>query len=266
MTEFSSIIITTTFHEPVFHLHTLFLECIEFINSHFPRVIVCCTQATSEEVVDILQKHGLKVILSSRTERIQAYLDTISCAISMISDDTRERILYLDFDRMLHWVKNYPKELLNVLKNVNNYDLVHFGRSTRAFETHPRTQKKTEIMVNQVGSRILNLKETYDLISVCYAFSRKLGESLLNSQPNTEMGFYGSWPIILWGNASHRTYIEVEGQEWETPDRFQKEISELGYEKWLEQFQTPEEWDMRTRLLNECLTEMLDLAEYFLNV
>ena len=77
-----------------------------------------------------------------------------------------------------------------------------------------------------------------------------------NKSYPTELGFYASWPVILWKNAKNKKYIEVEGQEWETPDRFQKEINKQGYNNWLSQFQTIKEWKLRVRLLEDCVLEL----------
>ena len=124
------------------------------------------------------------------------------------------------------------------------------------FETHPETQQYTERLVNQLGSKILGIKGTHDLISVCYLFTKDLAEKLLYTSYPTEMGFYASWPVILWMNAKNKEYIEVEGLEWETPDRYKEEINEKGYEEWLKQFQTAAEWKMRVLLLEDCITEL----------
>jgi len=55
----------------------------------------------------------------------------------------------------------------------------------------------------------------------------------------------------LWQSASNPLYIEREGLEWETPDRYQEEIKTQGLEKWKLNFQTVNEWKRRTAMLND---------------
>jgi len=51
--------------------------------------------------------------------------------------------------------------------------------------------------------------------------------------------------------------MEIDGLEWETPDRYKEEIKAKGHEKWLHEFQTPQEWERRIELLGEVTTSML---------
>jgi hypothetical protein len=54
--------------------------------------------------------------------------------------------------------------------------------------------------------------------------------------------------------------VEAEGLEWETPDRFRAEIAELGYDAWLDQFQSPAERRRRVACMNDCLEELAPLC------
>ena len=74
------------------------------------------------------------------------------------------------------------------------------------------------------------------------------------------MGFYAARPVFLWSWAETKHYVEVEGLEWETPDRFRAEIAELGYDAWLDQFQSPAEWRRRVACMNDCLEELAPLS------
>jgi hypothetical protein len=76
------------------------------------------------------------------------------------------------------------------------------------------------------------------------------------------MGFYCAFPVLLWSYAHKKQYIEVEGLEWETPDRFQEKIQEIGYEHWLEKFQNATEWKNRVKLMEDCIIEMSYLYNF----
>lgn len=261
MNIFDSIIITSTLHEPEFRLRKSFEKALSFIKRYDPKIIVSCTSFSSSEVIKTLQKYDITVKISPKDPQIDTYSFAIRCALDACEEEQYLRIFYIDFDRLLHWINNYPSEIMDTMKNSLNFDLLHIGRSERAFQTHPRTQRDTEKIVNHVGSKIFGFSEDIDIISVSYIFTPKLGHHLLRYPSRTTVGFYGAWPLILWNHAKDSEYIEVEGQEWETPDRYHMEIEESGYENWSNSFQSTSEWKKRVRFVDECLEEMLALTD-----
>ncbi len=256
-----SIIIATTFHEPEFRLKYLLDLCLPFIKRNDLKIIISFTPATNNDVISYLKEKGFILTRSLDNKRISSYLKVLKVAIEHITDGANQRIFYTDFDRLLHWIHSFSDEFTKVLMECNKYDLLHIGRNPRAFSTHPETQQSTERLVNQLGSRILQLSTTYDLISVTYSFTLTLAKKLISKTYSTDMGFYASWPLILWKNTISKKYIEVEGQEWETPDRFQKEIKELGYDNWISHFQSAKEWKFRVKLLEDCIFELAEFIK-----
>ncbi|MHA1274876.1 MAG: hypothetical protein ACTSQP_12155 [Promethearchaeota archaeon] len=257
-----SIIIASTLHEPKFRLKAALDKALPFIKKNLENIIVSCTSLTSREVLNYLEKNNFKIIISSKDDRIETYLEAIKFSKKIAANNPEKRILYVDFDRLIHWINNYPDELIETLKKAMEVDLLHIGRSKRAFSTHPNTQQKTERIINSLCSKALNFTESRDIISVCYSFTPHLADRLLDYNYKTEMGFYCLWPIILWINANNKLYIEVEGQEWETPDRFEDEIKKLGYNKWLQNFQSSSEWEMRVKLLEDCIEEFTNFVNF----
>jgi hypothetical protein len=55
----------------------------------------------------------------------------------------------------------------------------------------------------------------------------------------------------LWRSAGNPLYLEREGLEWETPDRYQEEIRTQGLEGWKLNFQTVNEWRRRIAMLKD---------------
>jgi len=257
----NSIIIASTLHEPEFRLKGLIEAALPYISENLKTIIVSCTSTTDKDAIAYLTAKGFIISIPTNDTRIVSYSDAIKVAVGYIESPESQRILYVDFDRLVHWINNYPDELTRILKDAETLELLHMGRSKRAYKTHPNTQQDTEQIINYLGSQTLDFKETKDWISVCYSFTTQLADLILNKRYVTEMGFYLTWPIILWKYAEKKRYIEVEGQEWETPDRYEKEIRDLGYEKWLEQFQSASEWKKRVKLLEDCVIEMYYLLK-----
>jgi len=258
---FDSIIITTTLHEPSFRLHKCFEKALSFIQNHNPHIIVSCTSETSSDVIKRLQKEGISAEISPNDSQVETYLYAVRSAIEFCKKNSHHRIFYIDFDRLLHWINTYPKELLDIMRRSLNFDLLHIGRSERAFESHPETQKDTESIINHIGSKVLGLSTDIDIISVSYIFTWELAEILFKYTYNTSVGFYCTWPVILWTHAKNPDYIKVEGQEWETPDRYRDEIDQQGYNQWLKNFQSFGEWKKRVRFIDESIKELMEIAD-----
>ena len=73
-----------------------------------------------------------------------------------------------------------------------------------------------------------------------------------------QYGFYAEWPITLWRSARNPLYLECEGLEWETPDRYIEEIKAQGYEEWKKSFQTGSEWRRRSVMLRDFIDSALN--------
>ncbi len=261
MDQREKIVVATTLHEPVFRLKEIIPRALPLIKNLFSKIVICVSKPTTEEVMDFLKNKGFTVIKNDTNANIDTYRKAIERAIKLIHDDKVQRILSLDFDRLIHWAWKYPEELIKTIKASENFELIHISRSCHAFETHPATQQETEGLVNLLASKALGFPNTIDIISVCDFFTKSLAEKMLNLKNFTKTGFYCTWPMLLWILAKSKTYIEVEGQEWETPDRFEDEIKKFGYKSWLKEFQTSEEWARRVQLLKESVLEWSELVE-----
>jgi hypothetical protein len=262
MNRINNCILATTLHDPKLILMKLMEPVLPIIKNLFLNRIVCCTPSTGEEVRNLLQAEGFKVIVGSRTSQVSNYKLTIQTALDYVKNSKTKKIFYIDFDRLIHWINSFPEELASIVTNPIEVDYLHLGRTSRAFETHPPTQKETEGIINEIGSKILGFSDVKDIISVCFLISKELGEYIIRLKNETITGFYSSWPIIFWSLAESKKYLEVEGLEWETPDQFKEEINELGYENWLIKFQSAGEWKRRVKLLHEGLIELSQLTDF----
>ncbi|MFX1520479.1 MAG: hypothetical protein ACFFCD_11220 [Promethearchaeota archaeon] len=119
-------------------------------------------------------------------------LETYKKAINevLMLTDLNQTLFYIGFDRLLHWISKYPEELRKILSDVLDVDYAHICRTKRAFETHPITQKDTEIVVNQLSSKLLNLENEIDILSACWFFTKKLALKILKIPLGSTNGFY----------------------------------------------------------------------------
>lgn len=262
MSKIKTVLLSSTLHDPELKLMSLMKPILPMIKNLFFEKIVCCTPSTGEDVRKLLKAEGFIVLVGNSMDQVGNYKLSIENTLDYIDNSKVQKIFYIDFDRLIHWINVYPGELSTILSDKIDVDYLHIGRTSRAFETHPPTQKDTENIINEIGSKILGFSETRDIISVCFLISKELGEHIIKIRNNTITGFYSSWPIIFWNLANLKRYIEVEGLEWETPDQFKDEIDKIGYDKWLMKFQSANEWKKRVKMLHEGLLEFYQLADF----
>jgi hypothetical protein len=244
----SAIVLASTLHDPENRLDKLIRTYGPLIKQIFKTSYVIVTPNTSLNTTKTLTRLGFPISQGS-TKAIITYKTALHHALTTKPD----RIFYCDFDRLLHWARTYPAELKTIPSAHLDHDFLLVARTARAFHTHPPTQTLTEDLANQLASRASGFTSTMDIISACWRFTPRLVEELLQLPVDNTYGFYCEWPIVAWKYAQHPDYLEVEGLEWETPDRYAQEIAATGYAQWLHAFQTPDEWARRVELLTDLI-------------
>ncbi len=265
MANSNQFILASTLNDPNKRLENLIKKVFPKIHNLFIQKIICYTPETNKKIIDLLETNDFKLISSPSMRQIDTYKEALKNSIDIIQNPIRERIFYSDLDRFLHWFDNYPNELKQLFLKYENQEYYHIGRTKRAFASHPPTQTYTEGIVNKIASKILDFSGIKDIISVCYIINKRLAEKILTIEHVTKTGFYGTWPILFWKWARSADYIEVEGLEWETADQYENEIKSLGYQQWLLEFQSQEEWIKRVNLLEDCLIELSQLIKFEFN-
>jgi len=249
-------VLAATIHDPQ-------LSLLQPLKEHMTRLgldgepkVVAYSPPTHPRIVRALGDLGCITIAGS--ESVQSvYVAALERGLC----ERPDHIFYCDLDRLLHWVKAYPEEYHHTRRIALEYEFLMVGRTPRAFQTHPQTQTQTEGIANLVASRILGFNVTRDIIGVCWGLNISLVQLLLSTPQRNSYGFYCGWPVAAWRNSAEKAYVEVEGLEWETPDRYEHEIGAKGYESWLKNFMTPKEWERRNMILRDLVETLLDLAK-----
>ena len=164
-------LLCATYHDLEFRLEDLIKSALPKLKELFIKRIICLTPHTPEEVRSFLTKNGFLVKLEPDDIHIMTYKIAIRTTLENIDSPSSQRIFHIDFDRLIHWINTYPEELTNILQNNINVEYLHIGRTTRAFNTHPKTQKETEIIVNEFGSKILGFEDIAIWRHMAFPFS-----------------------------------------------------------------------------------------------
>ncbi len=171
-------------------------------------------------------------------------------------------VMYSDGDRALHWAEHYPEELTAVTHHLTAYDFTVFGRTPRAFATHPRCQQETEILVNNLFRQLSG--QDWDMLSAARGFSRRAAEFIVAHSEDNEISNDVSWPLLLRQQRPTWTqgYILTEGMEFETIEQVRQEAANLGGSAaWLAQLDaSPSEWAKRLDLARLMVAAMTPFA------
>lgn len=167
-------------------------------------------------------------------------------------------ILACDADRILHWSEAHPHELADVAARLDQVDFTVLGRTPRAFASHPRVQRDTEAIVNQLFARVTGLP--WDVTTAARGLSRRAAAAIVAGCPDDSLGVDTTWPLFLrQQDGFSLAYVETEGLEFETADRHAPEIAAAGgLAAWLAQLDNnPRLWQQRLAFAQTEIAAML---------
>jgi hypothetical protein len=148
-------------------------------------------------------------------------------ALRLAHDLGTSHTLSFDADRVLHWADRYPDELTDAVAHIADADLTIFGRTPRAFATHPQTQRDTEAIINRVFAAITN--HAWNVTGAGRGLSQRATTALVDACPDDQISVDVTWPLHLWQSGAFSiVYRELEGLEFETPDRYTPEVAAAG--------------------------------------
>lgn len=156
--------------------------------------------------------------------------------------------LFCDLDRALHWAEFYPDEVRMALDVAAASDCTVFGRTARAFASHPRAQRDTEAIANHGFALAAGLH--WDVMTAARALSPAAARLIVATCDDDTVGSDCSWPLLCRSAGLGLGYLETEGMEFETLDRFADEIEQLGGpQAWIDRFDAdPQQWILRLEL------------------
>lgn len=222
---------------------------------YFGAIIVRVTKNTHEDTLKALDSSNISYSKQTTVGNYVAMGKTYKEAIALGLKFKTRHIHVCDFDRILHWVKTYPNELKDIVELLpSNTGVTFIGRSKRAFETHPKTQKQTEEIVNILASEVAGID--VDIMSGSFAMDMEAVKKILKHSRRNDFSFYAEFLSIAKRLKIQINSITTEGLEWETPDQYQDKIQKEGYQDWLDEFMSLPEWKRRIELM-EKNTELL---------
>ncbi len=134
-------------------------------------------------------------------------------------------VQYGDLDRLLRWVERLPQEWESALQAVERSDCLVIGRTPAAYASHPQALIRTENISNRVISQLLG--RTMDVSAGSKSFSRPIAEYILtHSKAGHALGTDAEWPLLAKRAGARVDYLEVDGLDWESADRYQEQAAD----------------------------------------
>lgn len=245
-----TVALVATVHQPDERLAGMIAAQLPALAARYAALTARCSPETHPIILALLRRHEVAVLVGGqesagiyhigevRREAIRAGLQAGTTHLQMC-----------DFDRAIHWVAHYPRELESVIADITHYDLLVLGRTERAWATHPPYQAETEPLFNRVFALVTGL--SWDVGAGSRGFSQRAAERLLALSQERTVGVDAELPLLLLNQDGFRTgYRACEGLEFETADRFGAEIEAAGgYEAWEAQISAdPRRWVFRLKL------------------
>lgn len=220
----------STLHDPHGAFVPLVDQVVDILFDTYHSLSVVSTPNTSTKTTNILKKHHIEVspigtdsIGKSRREALRLGS----------TNNNLQYFHYCDFDRLLHWAKNYPTELnIVVKKEIPKSDFLVIGRSPSAFKSHPLIQIESETITNKIFS--LFIGEFMDITAGSCGMSRSALELILAFSTEDSNATDAEWPMIISIYKNPKLlldYIEVNGLEFENPTFFGKNSKKLSENK-----------------------------------
>lgn len=214
----------------------------------FPAIVVRVTDATPDAALAPLVRAGAAITRAPSEGHLRLGHARRE-AVRLGMNAGAASILFCDFDRALHWAEYHPAELAALAERLTEHDFTVLERTQRAFNSHPRPQRDTESIVNQVFATVSGY--AWDITAAARGLSRRAAAALLAGCPDETVGTDMSWPLFIQRDPSLTLgVIPTEGLEFETADRFADAIAAAGgYAAWMARIDAnPREWALRLEI------------------
>lgn len=205
----------------------------ETLRANYARIILLASETTTERTIAELRALGARIKRETQAATIETLGSVRRGALRLGLDVGAEHLHLCDWDRALHWAEQFPNELSATVEAIPSYDCLILGRTSRAFDSHPQVQRDTERIINHCFGLVWG--QPLDVTAGSRGLSRRAAERLIAKCDEPTSGNDCVWPLFLAQDPELRIgYVQTEGLEWETPDRFTAEIEAMGgLDAWL---------------------------------
>ena len=235
-------ILASTLHDPTGCMASHVTQYGGQLRALYADAVIVATPESSAETLNAYRNHKFRVSTSGTAHVGESRRNAVRRALSRNADFVH----YCDADRALKWLIDYGDELAGIVEQaIPQWAFLAFGRTPRAFETHPTVQRETEYISNRVFSWLFGETEKIlDVVAGSCSLSRDAAKIILQESTSLSNATDAEWPMIIDRlTDGDIAFLETDGLEFETAFFLGEEI----YAK----LDTPASWLGRTRLATE---------------
>lgn len=184
-----------------------YLEVKGLLKDLYQDIYLTASDVTDKQMIDLLKEDGIKINIIPAEGAGNARREVVRFGLT----GENSHFHYCDFDRILTWASNYPRELEEMVPIIEASNYLIIGRTIRAFQTHPMAWRETEKISNKIFS--MELGKKVDITAGSCGFSRNAAE-IITSYSKDKMTD-AEWPMLVYRKADLEVdYIAVEGLEY----------------------------------------------------
>lgn len=246
--------LTVTVHDAEGRIFEESKNHLATISGLYSQKVANCTRATDKRMLWSLQKSNFNVVFSPAEKQIGT--SRRNALETLLKQESANFLMYCDFDRLVHWIKNYKEELETILKTDLSFPYIALGRTKRAWQTHPTAMVEIEKPENQTLAQVFSLSDDIDFTAGSCLMTREAAEIILKYSVEPTNATDLEWPAIIY------RYLHIipqciltEGLEFETADYYKEEIKQVGSkEAWTKSvYENPEQIKARQKLAQDSI-------------
>jgi hypothetical protein len=239
-----------------------FEQLFPILEEVYAQMVISFPPLADEQVVQLFREGKFSGQVNITTIQNQVWSWGRYMALKNALQAPVSHIHYADMDRLLRWAETRPDEWRNAVLRIEGGDYLVMGRSAVAYATHPQALVRTEAISNHLISRLVG--QALDVSAGSKGFSRRAAQFLVDqTKPGKAIGTDGGWTVLLHRAGYRIDYLEVDGLDWETADRYQPRSADAEQQQKLAEVydKDPAHWAMRVEIALEIVEAGLDAAE-----
>jgi len=239
--------LAATLHDPPGALGEEIRRALPRLAQLYRGIAVATSPPTAPRLTVLLAEAGVYAGTPSANVRGPLYRLAIRAALA----NGAARVHYLDFDRVLHWLRRTPRELRATLRVARRHRVLVIGRTPKAHRSHHLPLYATEVLVSRLITERLGVAARLDLLVPSFVLTTDAADLLVARSRARDAAVYGEWAALLAGLGPEVAYLECHGLDWETPDRHRRAIRRVGLPAWRRRHETSAEWARRIDMAEE---------------
>ena len=212
----NKLILAFPYHDPRGVYNKIFEKNLGLLKSIFTKMYISATPATTEEngnFLNLLEMEGCLIFRNKKDSNIGEHFRNALFDYNNYRDIP---VYYGFIDRILFALESNHKEFfIQDITTKFDHDLLIFGRSNRAWRTHPKEYYSIENIVSDIGEIFTGKR--FDWIWCGCKFNQSVAEAILKKSKSSDFSILAEFILITDKENRSIKQKDVDWLEWEDP-------------------------------------------------